>query len=654
MPIRYGATPDDWASLDLGCGLAADLLPVISNPHAAISPQSKIKSLGKTPSTYNKNRQVIGIKNWTSHQATVHDITKWSREPDYGICIQTREVRALDLDITNPDAVAKITDFIDAHLRPHVLPLRLRSNSPKCLVAFRVAGSLPKRILKINGGIIEFLATGQQFVAFGTHPSGARYEWDWHGHNDFPTLTLEQFEVLWAALVKEFGVENPAESTLRKKGENLNISDEIVNKLQVLSWSRQGEAYITCPFKAEHTIDNGETETVYFPAGSNGYQQGHFKCLHAHCAKRTDEDFLNALGMGVANDFDIVEDELPAPVTARFPLTNADIFADGADPEWIVEDVLPQGEIAMVYGESTAGKSFFIFDMVASIALGIPWRGKDVRRGKVVYVAAEGAQGFRKRVRAYKHQNSVTFDNNLAVIDTPPSFMKSDHVDLARDILAWGKPSVIVVDTLAQTTPGADENSSEMNKALSKCKALHKDTGALVVLVHHAGKDAARGARGWSGIKAAMDAEIEITRKADKRCARITKLKDGEDGGLFPFKLLTVIVGENKKGKEITSCVVQHTDDYPTKNTGPKTKWQVIAYQTILDLCVGVDGTPVRRIIDEAVKSEPSDWPEGDKRDRRRDSAKRAISELRDMGTITIRDNLVRLKSLTAQEESLC
>ena len=28
-----------------------------------------------------------------------------------------------------------------------------------------------------EGGLVEFLATGQQFVALGTHPSGVRYEW---------------------------------------------------------------------------------------------------------------------------------------------------------------------------------------------------------------------------------------------------------------------------------------------------------------------------------------------------------------------------------------------------------------------------------------------------------------------------------------------
>ena len=50
-----------------------------------------------------------------------------------------------------------------------------------------------------------------------------------------------------------------------------------------------------CPWADEHTGDSGETEAVWYAAGTGGYEQGHYKCLHAHCAKRTDAEFLHAL-----------------------------------------------------------------------------------------------------------------------------------------------------------------------------------------------------------------------------------------------------------------------------------------------------------------------------------------------------------------------
>ena len=97
--MTYGATPDDWAHFDLVLGLTADLLPVVSNPGAEISDLSKMKAIGKTPSQYNPQRKVVGLPKWTDRRSTGADVERWAKEPDYGICLQTREIRALDIDI---------------------------------------------------------------------------------------------------------------------------------------------------------------------------------------------------------------------------------------------------------------------------------------------------------------------------------------------------------------------------------------------------------------------------------------------------------------------------------------------------------------------------------------------------------------------------
>lgn len=176
MISRWGATPEEWDHFSRVLGLTADLLPVVSNPHAKISPCSTLSSLGKTPSIYNRDRQVIGIPGWTDHVATPEDIALWSAEPDYGICVITRAIRALDVDVTDPGMAESILALCK-HMMPGPLALRRRANSPKFLLAFWVPGVFGKRTMKTAGGVIEFLADGQQFVACGTHPSGVRYEW---------------------------------------------------------------------------------------------------------------------------------------------------------------------------------------------------------------------------------------------------------------------------------------------------------------------------------------------------------------------------------------------------------------------------------------------------------------------------------------------
>jgi hypothetical protein len=176
MLTRWGATPEEWHHFSKTLGLTTELLPVVSNPHAIISPRSAITTLGKTPSLYNSARQVIGIPGWTEHITTEEEIARWSAEPDYGICVQTRIVRALDVDVTDPETADVILALCKRSI-PGPFPIRRRPNSCKFLIPFRLPGDLGKQTMKTIGGIIEFLANGQQFVACGTHPSGVRYEW---------------------------------------------------------------------------------------------------------------------------------------------------------------------------------------------------------------------------------------------------------------------------------------------------------------------------------------------------------------------------------------------------------------------------------------------------------------------------------------------
>ena len=181
----WGATPAEWQRL-CGMGLQADLLPVVSNPSAPISPRSKMKDLGKTPSKYNSQREAVGIPEWTDLKASDKDIARWQRDNDLGICLQTRQVRAIDIDITDAAMVERVRGLVE--LLGGVMPVRARPNSSKCLLAFRLDGVYSKRILRTDKGIIEFLANGQQFIAVGTHPSGARYEWEGGLPFEFPQL----------------------------------------------------------------------------------------------------------------------------------------------------------------------------------------------------------------------------------------------------------------------------------------------------------------------------------------------------------------------------------------------------------------------------------------------------------------------------------
>lgn len=246
----------------------------------------------------------------------------------------------------------------------------------------------------------------------------------------------------------------------------------------------------------------------------------------------------------------------------RFGVQKAGAFSEGPPPGYWVKGVVPDGDLVVIYGASGSGKSFLAWDMACAVERGVNWMDRKTRKGRSVYVCAEGGGGFRTRVRAYAGEKQVDPNTLPGVIPEAPNLLEVEDIkSLVHSIREYGPIDIIWVDTFAATTPGADENTSkDIGLALSHCKSLSRILNCLVVLVHHSGKDAARGARGWSGLRAASDGELEVSRDGDLRVLKVTKSKDGRDGDLFPFRLMVVPVGLDIDGDELTSCVIEAAD----------------------------------------------------------------------------------------------
>ncbi|HFZ1920606.1 TPA: VapE domain-containing protein [Serratia marcescens] len=321
----WGATPEEWFHFDLILGRSDNLLPVVCDPAATLSPVTKMKALGKTPSQYDHKRRVIGVKNWTQLTIGAGDLERWSTEPDYGICARTGSGwLALDCDSEVPEVQAVVRDLLLEHLGA-LPPRRHRANSNKCLYLLAISGDYRKRIHRLaeDNGIIELLADGQQAVVAGTHPSGVRIEWDGGLPEEPPIVTADQLESLWSALAAALPVETSTEAGVgRLRDRSITTpgaTDEVADYLDANGWTldfgASGERYIRCPFEDGHSSATDTTSTVYFPGGTAGFELGHFKCLHASCAHRNDGDYLNEIGFR-NSDFEA----LPADVTEPAPL----------------------------------------------------------------------------------------------------------------------------------------------------------------------------------------------------------------------------------------------------------------------------------------------------------------------------------------------
>lgn len=289
------------------------------------------------------------------------------------------------------------------------------------------------------------------------------------------------------------------------------------------------------------------------------------------------------------------------PSASKFELLQAGAFIARPAPGWIIKNLIPRADLIVLYGESGSGKTFVILDITMAIARGVPWRGLKVKAGRVVYIAAEGGGGFRNRLKAYGMQHGVDLSTlPFYVIHAAPNFlMKEDVAEVAKAIKASAGADIIVVDTFAQVTPGANENAAEdMGRALRHARMMSDATGATVIMVHHSGKDASKGARGWSGIRAAADAELEVVRDGDQRALRTTKQKDGDDSAQWGFRLEPVTIDLDEDGDIVTSCVIAE-GELPQKADKRKPArvefgpWETIVMDTYAEIALG--GQPVMR-----------------------------------------------------------
>lgn len=344
---------------------------------------------------------------------------------------------------------------------------------------------------------------------------------------------------------------------------------------------------------------------------------------------------------------------------ARFQLVHVSKVAQRPPPEWIVDDLLPEADLAMMIGAPAAGKSFAALDLAFSVSTGFTWFNKKVKKpGPVVWIAAEAVGAMRNRARAYAQAKGVDLETtDLHILEETFSLMDGEDVSAATEAIAALKPKLIIVDTLASASGGANENSGEdMNKVLDNCRKMHAITGALVLLIHHVGKDASRGARGWSGLNAAVRAELYITHPVDSpiRIMQVTKQSDGVEGEKFAFRLQQVTLDMDEN---LTSCVVEPLDEAMLNpSTAPKLgNDQRLVFKAVYDLVgeLSSEGAEidVQEVYDAVLIQLPP--PLEGKRDRRAEVIQRALRALHERGFITINDGSVSLGSAFNGEEKI-
>ena len=518
-------------------------------------------------------------------------------------------LQAIDIDIDDPELARTIRDLAAA--RWGEAPLRSRGSGPRCLMLCRAPPGMQPAKRSVSGplGKVEVLGRGQQFHSHGIHYTGAPLEWLPEPPEHVP---VDQLPIAKYEDVAEF---------LREVAPLLGTAPETTQPHHKLNGhhapSRHGlTADIFTLARAIDAIQNGgaadwegwNRRGMMLWAATGGNEAG--RALWHEWSKRhpsydeaaTDERWDHyatspPTGIGAGSIFHEArqqQEEPPPAAEADYGIeptpqsdttgqpdisTGTDVpplpvtyFSDIRavhDAKDFVQGTLTERAGSVVYGESNAGKTFWATDLALHVAYALTWNGRRVEQGAVVYCVLEGSMGFHNRVAAWRAAHCDVADIPFVAIECGINLLNPD-ADTPRLIETikvvaqrLGIPvKLIVVDTLSRALAGGNENSPEdMGALVVNMDRIRAETGAHVMFIHHSGKDAAKGARGHSLLRAAIDTEIEVVAEEGtaRKTAAVVKQRELKKGDVFEFTLTTVEIGFNRHGEAVTTCLVQPT-----------------------------------------------------------------------------------------------
>lgn len=193
-----------------------------------------------------------------------------------------------------------------------------------------------------------------------------------------------------------------------------------------------------------------------------------------------------------------------------------DLTKEPPPVRWLLEDFICRGDIHLLIGEPGIGKSWFTMAMAVAIANGdSTFLGHEIQEhGRVLYVDEENPEDlvydrFRKLGLDRKAARRIRYLNNSGI-----RLDKSDADVLVEEALDF-EPSLVVLDSLTRFHT-EDENHAGAMASLfhNAIKPLARETGAAVVLIHHANKSESnssyRRSRGSGDITASVDSGFDV------------------------------------------------------------------------------------------------------------------------------------------------
>jgi hypothetical protein len=219
----------------------------------------------------------------------------------------------------------------------------------------------------------------------------------------------------------------------------------------------------------------------------------------------------------------------------HYPLVDADDLHHLPEASWLLEPFILDKALNVLVGPSGTGKSFLALDWAACLGSGLPWYGHTAKPVRVVYIAAEGTGGLRKRRDAWQLARHVDSMPNVTFLPRAVNLLESKSVAKLVQSLEDVAVGLLIIDTMARCMIGGDENTSkDVGQVIEHLDHIRRVLDCSVELVHHTGWDEQR-ERGSSALRGASD--IMLALRPDGTSIKLDSLKAKDSEPFATYKL---------------------------------------------------------------------------------------------------------------------
>jgi hypothetical protein len=216
----------------------------------------------------------------------------------------------------------------------------------------------------------------------------------------------------------------------------------------------------------------------------------------------------------------------------------------------LVDDLIPAHGSVILYGPAGIGKSFLTLDLALTIASNAPdWHGHAIHHdavnsgGKVLYIAAEGAHGLKRRLLAWRAATHYTAPLAIRFLGVAVQLRTlEDPAELRAAVDSpFGfddePPDLVIFDTLSRCMAGAKENAQEDASAvIASLDYLREAIGCATLAVHHTGVIETR-ERGSTVFRGAVDVLLNLKDADGVLTLESDKVRDGPPLAPMHFRL---------------------------------------------------------------------------------------------------------------------